>query len=204
MRTASKPTSATTRALLDEMRDDAKPSDDKLERVRTELEKLRRFELEVADLESRVGDGKAAIKEIKEKTLVDLMDEVGIDAMGLPAEGNMPPYEVRLGDYYHANIPEENKDEAFDYLKKTGNEDLIKTTFTIEFGLREGKQAERFARSLDKANVPYSSKSGVPWNTLTSWFKAEQKKKPLTTKVKGLLGATVGRVVKVVKQKETK
>jgi hypothetical protein len=204
MRSVTKAVSTATRALLDEMRDDARPSEDKLERARVEVARLRDLELEVAGLEARTSDAKAAIKEIKEKTLVDIFDEVGIDALGLPASGNMPPYEVELCDYYHANIPEDHRAEAFEYLRKIRQEDLIKTSFTIEFGLREAKQADRFARSLDKAGIAYSSKSGVPWNTLTAWFKAEHKRKPMTGKVKDLLGATVGRVVKVVKQKEKK
>jgi hypothetical protein len=52
--------------------------------------------------------------------------------------------------------------------------------------------------------VQYSVKRGVPWNTLTAWFKAEHKRKPLPAKAMELLGATVGRVAKVVKQKEKK
>ena len=70
--------------------------------------------------------------------------------------------------------------------------------------MREAKQAERFQRSLEKAGIDFSLKRGVPWNTLTAWFKAEHKKKPLTVKAMGLLGATVGRVVKVVKSKPEK
>ncbi len=44
----------------------------------------------------------------------------------------------------------------------------------------------------------------MPWNTLTAWFKAEHKKKPLTAKAMVLLGASVGRVANVITPKQEK
>jgi hypothetical protein len=200
----SKAASAATRAMLDELRADARPSEDRLETARNMVRKLRDHEMEAAELDARLSEKKQAIREMKEREIPDLLDGIGVPAITLAAEGNNPAYEIAVVDRYHANIPEEERDEAFGYLKKTGNEDLIKTTYTISFGLREGKQAERFGRSLDKAGIEYSVTCAVPWNTLTAWFKAEHKRKPLPAKAMALLGASVGRVAKVVKQKEKK
>ena len=200
----AKPVSDATRALLNEMREDATPSQDRLDKVRSEISRLRDLELEKAALETRATEIAQDIKQVKEKTLVDLFDEAGVNICGIEATGNLPPYTVELNDYYHANISEDQRAEAYSYLRKIGQEDLIKTSFTIEFGLREGKAAERFERSLEKAGINYGKKQGVPWNTLTAWFKAEHKRKPLPIKAMALLGATVGRVAKVVKQKEKK
>ncbi len=190
--------------LLDEMRADAAPSQDKLDRARAEVERLRDLEIDHAALTERLAFVKDQIRQIKERSLVDIFDEAGIGSLGLPSSGNLPPYEVELADYYHANIPDDRRDEAFNYLRKAGQADLIKTTFTVEFGLREAKAAERFARSLDKAGIGYGSKCGVPWNTLTAWFRDEHKRKAIPAKTREFLGATVGRVVKVVKQKQVK
>lgn len=197
-----KPVSAATRALMDEMRADAKPAGDKLDQLKAGVAKLRDMEFEQTTLTERLKVVGGDIRTMKEKTLVDLFDAAGTNIVGIEAEGNMPPYTCQMGDYYHANIPEDKQGEAYEYLRKIKQEDLIKTTFTIAFGLREAKQADRFRRSLEKAGIEFSEKSGVPWNTLTSWFKAQHKKKPLTVKAMGLLGATVGRVVKVLKQEK--
>lgn len=207
MKTATKrakPVSEATRALLAEMQQDATPSEDKLTKVRAEISKLRSLEFEANSLSERQSEIANDVRQIKEKTLIDLFDDAGVNKLGIDADGNLPPYEVELGEYYKANIPEENKSEAFAHLRKIGHEDLIKTTFTIEFGLRDAKAADRFRRSLEKADVIFAEKNGVPWNSLTAWFKLEHKKKPLPIKVMALLGATVGRVAKVVKQKEKK
>jgi hypothetical protein len=193
------------RAVLDEMEEhDGATSDDKLDRARDMVRVLRDREMEAASLDERLTEVKKTIREMKEHTIPDFFDEAGVPAITIAAEGNLPSFEIAVIDRYHANIPDEDEGAAFGYLKKTGNEDLIKTTYTISFGLREGKQAERFGRSLDKAGIEYSVKCAVPWNTLTAWFKAEHKRKPLPAKAMALLGASVGRVAKVVKQKEKK
>ena len=197
----AKPVSAATRALLDEMAADSTPKKDKLDQAREMLRQLRDKQLEADDLERRLDATKAEIKEMVSKTMPDFLDEAGIPALTIAADGNLPAFEIEVMDYYHANIPEENRPAAFDYLRKTGHEDLIKSEFKIAFGLREAKQAERFRRSLEKAGIQYGETNGVPWSTLTAWFTKEHKKKPITPKVMGLLGARVGRVVKIVKQK---
>lgn len=204
MSTKAKPVSAATRALLDEMSQDAAPKGDKLDRLKQGVIRLRDMEFEKAALEERTKTLSEDIQTMKEKTLVDLFDEAGSNLHGVPAEGNMPAFTVEIGDYYHANIPADKKTEAFEHLRKIGHEDLIKTEFKIAFGLREAKQADRFRRSLQKAGIKFSETHGVPWNTLTAWFRVEHRRKPLTAKAMALLGATVGRVAKVVTQKEKK
>jgi hypothetical protein len=204
MKQSPRPVSAATRAMLDEMREDAKPTGDKLDQLKQGVAKLRNMEFEKAALEERISVLSQDIITMKERTLVDLFDEAGTTIVGVEAEGNMPPYTCQVEDRYHANIPPEKAEEAYAYLRSKKSKDLIKSTFTIQFGLRESKQSERFMRSLDKEGIEYSLKQAVPWNTLTAWFKAEHKKKPLTVKAMGLLGATVGRVVKVVKSKPEK
>jgi hypothetical protein len=203
----AKPVSEATRRLLDEMEQDADApkNEDKLEQVRDGIRRLRDTEKEKADLEEKLKIANGKIKEITDKTLVDLFDEAGIDKLGIPAEGNMPPYEVTLIDYYHANIPEENQPAAYKWMKETKNEDMIKTTFVVSFGLGETRACKAFRSLLKKNKVPHDEKQGVPWNTLTAFVKGEFKAgRPITKKVMDMLGVTVGRVAKVVKQKEKK
>lgn len=199
-----KPVSAATRAMLDEMEQDAAPTASKLNAASAALAKLRDKEMEVASLQERIAKLSEEIREIKEKTLVDMFDDAGITSLRLPPEGNVPSFEVEITDYYHASIKEENQPKAFAYLEKRGQGDLIKRTYTIPFGLRESQQADKFEKMLEKSKVEFSLKQGVPWTTLTAWLRVEHKKKPLTPKVLELLGATVGRVAKVKKQKEQK
>jgi hypothetical protein len=94
MKKTTKTVSTATRALLDEMERDAKPSGDKLDRVRSEIFRLRDLEFQRDALAERVKVLSAEAQQIKDKTLVDLFDEAGVNSLGIDADGNMPPYEV--------------------------------------------------------------------------------------------------------------
>ncbi len=202
----TKPVSADTRAMLDEMeeQDAVVTSEDKLELIRSKVRELREKELDKSRIAESLKSVNIEINDILFTRLPQIMDENGVPKIGIAADGNKPPYEVVVGDYYKANIPDEHEQDAYALLRKMKSEDLIKTTFTIEFGLREAKAADRFRRSLNKAGIPFSEKCSVPWNTLTAWFRVQHNKKPLTARAMALLGAKVGRVAKVVTQKEKK
>lgn len=204
----AKPVSKATSDLLAAMSEDAdKPvSEDKLERVRDEIKKLRELEFDNAGMAERTKSNNEKINALKSKTLVDLFDSVGLTKLGIAPDGNLPQYDIELDDYYHANIPVENQQRAYKWMQDTGNEDLIKTKFTIEFGLGEDEDAADFEKLLVKNDAAFSKTQGVPWNTLTAFVKEQYKvkKKPLSAKVLGMLGATVGRVAKVVKEKKGK
>lgn len=198
--------SAATQKLLDEMGADAArpPSADKLEACRVKLTRLRELEFENIGLAERQTNNSAEMRVIREKDLVELFDAAGIESLGLPPLGNLPAYEVDLGEFFHANIPEEKKSEAWAWMKRTKNEDLVKTEFKVTFGLKEAAKAKKFEVALKKlVGSAYDRKQSVPWNTLTSFVKKEfEAGRPLTKTVMAILGASSGRVAKVVKQEK--
>jgi RNA-splicing ligase RtcB len=184
---------------------DAAPAEDKLDKCRTMMAEWRDKAAQIEDHEAKVKELRAEIQQIRDKKLVDLFDETGIDHLGIPANGNLPPLEIEINDWVHANIPEENMEQAAAWMIKTGNEDLIKTEFKISYGLGEKKDAIKFEKQLIKMGEAYDKKQGVPWNTLTAFIKSEIKAgRPLTKKVMGMLGAESGRVATIVKQKKGK
>ena len=188
--------------LADAMAADAAapPSDDKLTKIRKKIAELRVYEFENTSLQERMAENSKKIKEIKDKTLVDMFDAVKITNLGIEADGNLPPYDIEIKPYYHANIPPENEEKAFDWLAKNKHGDMIKGTYTITFGRGEEKRRIAFEKFLDKGAYDYSYKFGVPWNTLTAFVKEQietyKREPPLK-----LLGATVGRVAALKKIK---
>ena len=197
-----------TSSVLALMREDAAkpPPADKLDKLRAKVAELRTLEFERDSIAERLAEKGKAIYEMKTKTLVDLFDEAKVDNVGIPAEGNLPAYNVEIGTTVKANIgsPAEPKVDdymkAIDYIKKH-EPDMVKTTYTVSFGLGEEKKRKTFESLLKKNKVDYSSSFGVPWNTLTSWVKGqlEAKKSPPLK----LLGATVERAAQLIKPKAT-
>lgn len=196
--------SAATRALLDEMKTDGRPAPpDALSAVGEKLRELLSVENNVADLEERLKKAKEASRNIREKELVDLMDAAGLNKSGLPPEGNLPGFDVEIVDYYHANIavewPPEKRAKAFGWLRKW-HPGMLRSTFTVSLGKGTEKQLKTLESFCKKSKIPHSVEFGVPWNTLTAFVREQceaRKRPPLE-----LLGATVGRVAKIRKQKE--
>lgn len=188
--------------------DSARPkSGDKLDRLKRQVAELRELELRREELSTQSKDLGAKIYEIKTKKLVDLFDEAQVSSIGIPASGNLPPYEIELIDHVRANLgdlDDAGLAKAVDWLEKKGHGDMIKTTLEISFGMGKVEEAKRkkLVAFLEKSKIYYNSSFGVPWNTLTAFVKGQLKaKKSLPLK---LLGATVERTASLIKPKKEK
>lgn len=206
-------------ALAAAMSRDAQQSvpEDKLEAVRKKLREFRDQQQIKAGLEERLKQVNIALFETEHKTLPDLFNDVGIDKLGLPAEGNLPAYDADLSPYYKASIsaewPEEKRAEAFKWLDDNNHGDIIKSAYVIllprgartialalEKAIKGLKARLPGKKTLQKVDVDYVVKLEVPWNTLTAFVKEQVEKgeaPPLD-----VLGATVGEIVKLKPRKE--
>lgn len=180
--------------------------EDRLEKVRELLRQCRDGDLELAELAEKSKAVSVRLHKMKSETLPDVFAQLGIDKLGLEAEGNLPAYDADLKPFYKANIsadwPPEQQDKAFAFLDKVGSGDLIKSQFSVFIGRGDRKTAKRLLRSLKRLKLDYTHTQGVPWNTLTAWLK-EQVEKHNTTPPLDLLGATVGKVVALKPRKQS-
>lgn len=177
---------------------------DRLDALRDAARGLRDKEAEIANLDERLKEAKAAANEMRHKTMVDLMQEIGVDKVGLPAEGNYPPVDAELKPYYHANIAAdwepEKRQAAFNWLDSAGHGDLVKTSITILIPRDDRAMAVSIQHYLEQCNVQHTVLLDVPWNTLTA-FVREQVEKYHRTPPLETIGATVGQVVKLKARK---
>lgn len=197
----SKPSAAVAAAMK---RDRVAPSEDSLEKVRQVLRDARDAERLKADLEERLKTVNENVFKLKHVTLPDLFDEVGIDKLGLPAEGNLPAYDTELKPYYKAAIladwEPERRQKAFDYLDRVKAGDLIKSVYIVALPRGNRAIAKKVQAALKKLKVEFTTDLSVPWNTLTAWVK-ESIEKHNTTPDLDALGATVGKVVNLKERK---
>ena len=174
------------------------PPEDKLTVIRDRLRAARDLELEKASLEEKLDQVSKDLQRLKTTELPDLMTEVGLDNLGLEAEGNLPPYDMKIKPFYYANIKNEDETapQAYAWLIKQGHEDLIKYTFTVLFGRSDHLAAIRFEETLKKLRVAYKRTMGVPWNTLTAFLK-EQVEGKKTLPPLNLMNGKIGRVAEI-------
>lgn len=180
---------------------------DKLTALRAKCEELRDTEQTKSNLVERLKEVDVQLATLRHETLPDLMDEAGTDKIGLPGAGNVKSYDALLEPYYRANIAaewaQERRERAFGALIEEGAEDLVRHTFTIQFGRGEEEAAHMLAELLKSEGYQYQVGLAVPWVTLTAWVKERfQGGAPLSASTLDTIGATVGRIVKLKPRKE--
>ena len=180
------------------------PSADKLDQLREAIRMQRDTLLEIEDLEAALKGKKLKLNALEREILPTLFADAGVDKVGLEAEGNLPAYDATAKPYYKASIaadwPLERQAAGFNWLIDNGHSDVVKTIITIEFGRRDHERATAFKKLLLDQGLSYNEKLGVQWNTLTKLVK-ELIEKHGTMPPLDLLGADVGRVVKLTERK---
>jgi hypothetical protein len=186
------------------------PPKDKLDRLRAACAAARDLDLEIQDLESRASAKKKELLEMRYKGLPDLFMSAGVSRVDIGPSGNMPAYEAKLTDHYHANISTswdpERQDAGLDWLEDHGQGDLIKRTIEINLGRNEEKvfkQVMKVLKKISKIKDRISVQRAVPWNTLTAWLKEKyQNDEELGDADLQTLGAVVGKQVSIKPAKE--
>lgn len=197
----------------------AAPSDGQLKSM-TELgQELMKIEAWITRHDEILRQVSARKWDIVTRDLPKLMDEAGQDTIGLAADG----VDLKLGDYYKAGLPNPDngktdeeraelaalRQEGIDFLTEEAP-DLLNTTITVTLPKGHLERAQEIVASLTSeqgfglqpGQVILSE--GVHWATLTSWVKEQYEKHRRTDLPLKPLGATVGRIVKIVKRKVKK
>lgn len=208
------------------------PSDRDASRLSKLGQELWEQDLLVRKLESELEHAKKERTRLAHKDLPALMEEIGQDRIGLPKAGEFG-VDLVAEPYVHANISKDWDDErrlaAFNLLDRKGDGALIKNVMTFQFDRGDHEKVKAFLDVIDSDDFaelmrerlgdgvndilppPPALEMTVPWNTLTSYVKAQHSAgtlheswmaeedppiDPLET-----LGATVGTVVKIKPRK---
>lgn len=180
---------------------------DKLEALKAEAVKARILELEIADLEERLQQKQEQLTKLYRSTLPDMMEEAGVDTIGVPPSGNLPGTDYEIKPYYSANIAASwdpgKREDAFSVLKKYKAESLIKTEVKSNFGKGQMAAAKKLITAAKKLKAAVSIKQSVHPGTLSAWLReiySSGKALPASDLEK--IGALVGRYVAPKERKE--
>lgn len=150
---------------------DEKIPEDKLERIRYFGKKQQALTAQLADQENAVVLTKEALRRVKEQDLPEAMDEVGMSEFKLE-DGT----EIKVKPFYAASIPEERKEEAFDWLKENDFEGMIKADVKVTFGKGEFELAQEFLnfiRGFNQKAIDPEYKEHIHWQTLRAFVKEQ-------------------------------
>lgn len=101
-----------------------------------------KVEQEIADLEALIKLKKEVLRQVNE-TIVTLMEERGVKSIKM-SDGNS----VDIKPFYTGSISEDNKEAAFEWLRKEGYDDIIKNQVVIKFGRAEDDKADKLFSDL--------------------------------------------------------
>lgn len=129
-------------------------------------------ETRIASLDEQLAEAKAALRNVKEVQLPELLDEaeLGDSIITTPAG-----YKVQLGVAIRGSIPKVMESKAFLWLEEHENGKLIKRTFAIEFGKGDETWANKFERDCAQRKRPLNikRKKGVHPQTLQSFVRQQ-------------------------------
>ena len=157
--------------LIDEMQGDSKsdlnlPNDSGLSSVAKIADQIVAKQTEVKPLEEDLKKAKAKLLKLTDEELPSAMQELNISEFKL-GDGS----QVTLKATYGARISEENREDAFEWLRKRNEADIIKNTVTVRFNREQDNEAKALVDDLILRQMTPEQKSEVHPGTLRSWAK---------------------------------
>jgi hypothetical protein len=153
-----------------EYEDDALLGDNAIAQVKGLVTQQLDLELIIAQKEEEVTALKADLRKVSCVDIPALMDELDIPGLTLP-DGTV----LSIVEEVRASLKKGNETEAFEYIESSGNGQLIKRQFVIEFSMGEEKWAAKFMRDLSqrKKQLDCAIKRTVASSSLTKFVKGE-------------------------------
>ena len=144
-----------------------------LERVSMLSQQLRDAKAEVKKLEGNLITAKAKVTRIEREDLPELLKELRLKSVELEGGGK-----VTVDDDLECHITEENRPAAHAWVKKRGDEGIIKVGLFVEFDRDEYQAAMALAAQVRKlTNKPVEVKESIHHMTLKAYIKELLKKK---------------------------
>ena len=128
-------------------------------------ETLKRKREEQAELTEALNRKNTEIKTLEEETLPALMDEIGISGIDLAGGGR-----VEVKDFIQANVSKANEHEAFEWLRATNNDGIIKNQIVASLDRGQDELAKDVAERLAELGVRFDQKQSIHHLTLKSFI----------------------------------
>lgn len=143
--------------------------------IRKRAVQLRDEYLHKADLENQLQEINGRITNIERNELPEMFTQAGISGLDVQADGNHPAFRAERGTVYTAKIPEEKRQEAFQWFEGQGHGDLVKSVINITFGMQEHEKRLAVMKLLSDNGVEFYNNESVHNSTLRAFVKREIK-----------------------------
>lgn len=128
--------------------------------------RAKELEKEIAELEDVVKERKDQQRKLLEDTIPAMLAELGLKSFKM-ADGS----QIDVKAFYSASIKEENRAQAYEWLRDNGYDDIIKNTVSVRFGRGEDQLCEALLDQLRVQNYPVEQAQKVEPATLKAWVR---------------------------------
>lgn len=125
----------------------------------------------IAKREGELELAKVQLRKIAEVAIPNLMQEIGMSEFTL-TNG----MKLTIKQEVYASIPADNQQPAFNWLRKTGNDGLIKNVISCQFSKGQDADALTAGRLLAEAGFQPEQKQSVHPMTLKAFIKEQMEK----------------------------
>lgn len=141
--------------------------------VRQKVKELRDSHLRKLDLEEQLAKIQSRIAKIERNELPDMFSKAKISSVVVEADGNKPAFLAERKTVYTAKIPDERRQEAFEWFEQQGHGDLVKSVINIIFGMQEHEERLRVMKILAENKIEYYTNESIHAQTLKAFVKRE-------------------------------
>lgn len=166
--------------------------DNALKSVSSLANRLVAMEEEIEYQEQKLAALKRDHRQLATKDLPDAMFEVGMSEFKM-VDGRS----IKVDDYIEAYISEENRDGAHAWIRGEGDESIIKTSVTADFGKGQEDRAVQFKEIALQTASKVTIKEGVHASTLKKYVR--EKLETGSNIPEDLFGVFRGKMAKVRK-----
>jgi uncharacterized small protein (DUF1192 family) len=141
-------------------------STDGLKSVAELARRIRETEAEIKRAEEFLKERNDVLRKMTDEDLPSVLEELGVKSFVLD-DGS----KVSVTALYGASIPAPRKEEAFEWLRENGYDDIIKNDVICTFGRGEDDKAAAFAQAARERGLSPEQKQLVHAQTLKAWVR---------------------------------
>ena len=146
----------------------AAPTNQQLEELSALVDHQLRLEERVDTLKENMKEAQSTLDKIRRSALPDLMQALGYSLL---RTNDGATVEIRRG--LDASVTVANRPKAFEWLKKTGNDSIIKNEIKMLFTGKDEKKFRRALSVIDAEGLDYGVAQSVHPGTLKAFVREE-------------------------------
>ncbi len=141
--------------------------------IRQKAVELRDEYLHKAELAEQLMATNQKITNIERQDLPDMFTKAGISRVDVEATGNHPAFVAERGTVFTAKIPDDKRQDAFQWFESVGQGDLVKSVINIIFGMQEHEKRLKVMKLLSDNGIEFYNNESVHHSTLKAFVKRE-------------------------------